>query len=69
MQALVVYYSRTGHTKKIGDEIAKAIPGDVEEIVDTANRAGPVGWLMSGSRREREKAGENPAGKKRPCKL
>jgi flavodoxin len=48
MQALVVYYSRTGHTKKVGDDLAKALPGDVEELVDTANRAGPVGWLMSG---------------------
>lgn len=33
---------------KVGDELAKALPGDVEEIVDTANRSGPVGWLMSG---------------------
>jgi flavodoxin len=48
MQALVVYFSRTGHTKKVGDELAKALPGDVEEIVDTVNRAGPVGWLKSG---------------------
>jgi hypothetical protein len=31
-----------------GEEIAKALPGDVEELADTANRAGPVGWLMSG---------------------
>lgn len=57
MQALVVYYSRTGHTKKVGDEIAKAIPGDVEELIDTANRSGPVGWLMSG----REGAGKKLA--------
>jgi flavodoxin len=58
MQALVVYFSRTGHTKMIGDELAKALPGDVEEIVDTANRAGPVGWLMSareGSGKKRAK--------------
>jgi flavodoxin len=48
MQALVVYYSRTGHTKKVGDELAKAMPGDVEELVDTANRAGPIGFLISG---------------------
>ena len=48
MQTLIVYFSRTGHTKKVGDELAKALPGDVEEIVDTVNRAGPVGWLMSG---------------------
>ena len=48
MKALVVYYSRTGHTKKVGDELVKALPCDVEEIVDTANRSGPVGWLKSG---------------------
>ncbi len=48
MKSLVVYYSRTSHTKKIGEELAKALPGDVEELVDTANRAGPIGWLMSG---------------------
>jgi flavodoxin len=48
MQALVVYYSRTGHTKKVGEELAKALPADVEEIIDTANRAGPIGWMMSG---------------------
>ena len=48
MKALIVYFSRTGHTKKVGDELANALTGDVEEIVDTANRSGPVGWLMSG---------------------
>jgi flavodoxin len=48
MQSLVVYYSRTGRTKNVGDELAKALPGDVEEIIDTVNRAGPVGWLKSG---------------------
>jgi flavodoxin len=48
MQALVVYYSRTGHTKKVGEELAKALPADVEEIIDTANRSGPIGWMMSG---------------------
>jgi hypothetical protein len=48
MQALVVYYSRTGHTKAVGEEIAKALSGDSEEIVDTTNRSGPLGWLTSG---------------------
>ena len=48
MNALIVYYSRTGNTKKAGDELAKVLPGDVEEIVDTANRAGPVGFAKSG---------------------
>jgi flavodoxin len=47
MKALVVYYSRTGNTKKVGDDLAKALPADVEEIIDTANRAGPLGFLKS----------------------
>ncbi len=48
MKALVVYYSRTGNTKKVGDELVKVLPGDLEEIIDTANRAGPVGFAKSG---------------------
>ena len=67
MQALVVYYSRTGHTKKVGDELAKAMPGDVEEIVDTANRAGPVGWLMSGREASRKKLAKIQPVKKDPA--
>ena len=47
MKALVVYYSRTGNTKKVGDEIAKLLACDAEELVDTASRAGPVGFLKS----------------------
>ncbi len=47
MKALVVYYSRTGNTKKVGDALAKLLACDVEEIIDTANRAGPVGFAMS----------------------
>jgi flavodoxin len=46
MKALIVYYSRTGNTKKVGDELAKALSSDVEELVDTANRAGPIGFLL-----------------------
>lgn len=48
MKALVVYYSRTGNTKKAGEEIARELSCDVEEIVDTVNRAGPIGWIMAG---------------------
>ncbi len=48
MKALVVYYSRTGKTKIVADELIKALQCDVEEIVDTVNRSGPLGWLNSG---------------------
>ena len=48
MKTLVVYYSRTGNTKKIGDEIAAALEADVEELKDDVNRGGPVGFVKSG---------------------
>jgi len=48
MKTLVVYYSRTGHTRTAGEELAKELACDMEEIVDTANRSGPLGWVMSG---------------------
>jgi len=48
MKALVVYYSRTGHTKKVAETIADMLGCDREEIVDTQWRSGPLGWLRSG---------------------
>jgi len=48
MQILVVYYSRTGVTKKLADFIAKKIGAQTEEIKDTINRAGAVGYLLAG---------------------
>lgn len=48
MKKLVVYYSRTGNTKQIGEEIATALGADLDEIVDQKSRKGPIGWLKSG---------------------
>lgn len=48
MKRLVVYYSRTGTTKKISEEIAKALGADLDEIVDLKSRKGIIGWLRSG---------------------
>jgi flavodoxin len=48
MRALVVYYSRTGNTRKVAEDIAKELQCDKEEIVDTVNRSGPIGWVNSG---------------------
>lgn len=48
MKSLVVYYSRTGVTKKVAEQIAKNLKSDIEEIIDTKDRSGPVGYLIAG---------------------
>lgn len=48
MRALVVYYSRTGHTKMVADQISKGLQCDAEELFDNVNRSGPIGFLKSG---------------------
>ncbi len=55
MQALVVYYSRDGHTRKVAEELSKELKCDIEEIKDTMDRSGPMGWL-SAARQARTKA-------------
>jgi flavodoxin len=45
---LVVYYSRTGMTKKLANSIANLLFADIEEIVDTKNRSGLMWYLGAG---------------------
>lgn len=45
--ALVVYFSRTGYTRRIASEIAKAIGADVEELREPSKRSGIFGYLRS----------------------
>jgi len=47
-KTLVVFYSRTGNTKKVAEEIANALKCDIEEIIDTKDRSGASGYLASG---------------------
>jgi flavodoxin len=48
VKTLVVYYSRTGTTKKVAEFISSKLNCDLEEIVDVKSRKGVVGWLRSG---------------------
>ena len=48
MKILLVFYSRTGHTRKAAQEIAKSINADIEELIDMENRKGPLGFIKSG---------------------
>jgi flavodoxin len=47
MKALVVYYSRSGVTRKVASELAEILSADVEEIVDAKGRSGPLGFVIS----------------------
>lgn len=44
---LVVYYSRTGVTKKLGDYMADLLGADREEIIDMKKRAGMVWYIIA----------------------
>lgn len=48
MKILIAFYSRTGTTKKIAEAIAGKIAVDLEEIKDTVERGGAMGYLRSG---------------------
>ncbi len=48
MKSLVIYYTRTGTTRMIAEEIASEIGADIEEIVDKKKRSGFLGWFASG---------------------
>jgi menaquinone-dependent protoporphyrinogen IX oxidase len=48
MKALVVYYSRTGVTRKLGQALAQALGAEVEELTDLKSRRGPLGFLRGG---------------------
>lgn len=48
MKSLVVFYSRTGTTKKVAIEIAHKLGAELEEIIDLKDRKGAIGWLSGG---------------------
>ncbi|HIH88099.1 TPA: hypothetical protein HA344_02680 [Candidatus Bathyarchaeota archaeon] len=48
MKTLIVYYTRSGTTKKVADELKDLLSADIEEITEPSGRSGPLGWLRSG---------------------
>ncbi len=48
MKALVVYYSRTGTTKKIAEIIKTKLQCDIEEIITETKMAGLFGYMKCG---------------------
>ncbi|MFX1492385.1 MAG: flavodoxin family protein [Promethearchaeota archaeon] len=58
MKRLVIYYSRTGTTKRIGEEIAASLGADLDEILDQKSRKGVIGWLRAGRDSQTDKMTE-----------
>ncbi|HAU38574.1 MAG TPA: hypothetical protein DCX07_12765 [Phycisphaerales bacterium] len=48
MNILIVFYSRTGVTRRAATELAAALGADVEEIHDTKDRHGVLGGMGGG---------------------
>ena len=46
-QPLVVFYSRTGNTKKVGELIAQKLNCNTEDIIDNKNRKGSTGAIVA----------------------
>lgn len=48
MSTLVVFYSRTGTTRRVAETLARALAADLEEIREKRDRLGVRGYLRSG---------------------
>ena len=49
MDALVVYYSRTGNTRRLAETIARAREAVTEELIDEQDRTGVKGYFGAGT--------------------
>jgi len=48
MKTLVVYYSRTGNTRKVSHEIARELNADLDEIVSLRGYRSALGYIQAG---------------------
>ncbi|HMK53929.1 MAG TPA: flavodoxin [Methanobacteriaceae archaeon] len=47
MKILVVFYSRSDNTRRVAAEIRTILDCDIEEVIDTQNRSGTLGYIRS----------------------
>jgi flavodoxin len=45
---VIAYYSRTGVTRKVAEQLAALLDADLEEIREVKDRSGILGWLSGG---------------------
>ncbi len=65
-RTLVVYYSRTGTTRKVAQTIASALGADLEEIRETISRRGVFGYLRAAYEAARQRSAPIHTGSKNP---
>lgn len=56
-EVLVVYFSRTGTTRRAAEAIASVLGGDIEPLLEPRSRRGLLGYLRSGYESLRGKQG------------
>jgi len=47
-EIVIAYYSRTGVTRKVAEQLAALLDADLEEIREAKDRSGVLGWLGAG---------------------
>ena len=47
MKILVIFYSRSNNTQRVAEEIRNILDCDLEELIDTQNRMGALGYMRS----------------------
>ncbi len=52
---LIVYYSRSGTTRKVAEDLSAVLQCDIEEIVETRSRVGILGYLRSAMEARRQR--------------
>jgi len=58
MKVLIVYFSRTGNTRRVSRDLQALLDCDIEGLEESRGRGGPLGWLRSGYEAIREKEPE-----------
>lgn len=68
MKTLVVYYSKSGNTRRVAEEIAKALGGETESLVEIGvKRSGILGFLFAGRDGMRRRPSKIEAARKQPA--
>jgi len=55
MTNLIIFYSRTGTTKKVAELISENLSSDIEEIFDDKKRSGSIGYMKAAKDAMRKK--------------